>query len=71
MEYSGITGLITVFSGNRNDFSEMIIHLSGLIENYAEMIGEDVGLIIKTDDTKHTTNGRKRRSKERGRDSGP
>ncbi|MCH9659009.1 hypothetical protein K0U27_10060 [archaeon] len=35
------------------------------------MIDDDAGLITETDGTKHAANGRKKRSRERGKDSKP
>lgn len=50
----------------------------GLIENNTVMINQDTGLIndntgmiIETDNTEYTANGRRKRSRERGKDSKP
>ncbi|MCH9658457.1 hypothetical protein K0U27_07155 [archaeon] len=59
-----MTGLINQDAG-------LITENTGLIESSTGMIGEDAGLITKTDDTKYAVNGRRRRSKERGKDSKP
>lgn len=42
-----------------------------MIECSTGMIDDDAGLIPETDDTKHTVNGRRKHSKERGKDSKP
>jgi len=57
-------GLINQDTGLINDNT-------GMIENSTGKIGENAGLITKTNDTKHTANGRRKRSKERGKDNKP
>jgi len=44
---------------------------SGLIENNAGLINDNTGLITKTNDVEYIASGRKKRSKEREKDSEP
>jgi len=52
-------------------FIGKIENSTGKIDFTTGLIDEDTGLITETDDTKHTANGRRSRSKERGKDSKP
>ena len=59
------TGMINQGTGMKNDDA-------GLIENSTGMIKKNTGLITETNDAEHTASGRrKKRSKERGKDSKP
>jgi len=49
----------------------MINQDTGMIENSIGLIEENIGLIIETNDVEGTENGRRKRSKERGKDSKP
>ena len=58
--------------------TEMIEESAGLINQDAGLISDDTvmienstGLISETNETKYTTSGRRKRSKERGKDSKP
>ena len=66
-----MTGMIDDTAGLINQSTGMINDNTGMIESSTGMIGEDAGLITETDDTKYTVNRRKRRSRERGKDSQP
>ena len=44
---------------------------TGLIEDSTGLIEDSTGLITETNDTEYTVNGRRKRSKERGKDSKP
>ena len=39
------------------------------MENFTGLIDDDTGLITETNDTKYTVNGRRKRSRERGKDN--
>jgi len=41
------------------------------IENFTGLRDDDTGLITETNDTKYTVNGRRKRSRERGKDNKP
>jgi hypothetical protein len=58
-------------TGMINDDSGLINENTGLIEDFAGMITDSTGMITDTNDTKYTVNGRKKRSRERGKDSKP
>ena len=45
--------------------------IPGLINQDAGMIDDDTGLITETNDAEYTPSGRRKRSKERGKDSKP
>jgi hypothetical protein len=49
----------------------MIKDGTGMIENSTGMIKDGTGMITKTNDTKYTVNGRRKRSRERGKDNKP
>ncbi|MCH9658404.1 hypothetical protein K0U27_06875 [archaeon] len=66
-----MTGMIDDTAGLINQSTGMINDNTGMIESSTGMIDEDAGLITETDDTKYAVNGRRRRSKERGKDSKP
>ena len=64
-------GLINQDTGMINDNTGMINDNTGMIENSTGMIEENTGIITDTSDTKYTESGRRKRSKERGKDSKP
>ena len=45
--------------------------MTGKIENSTGLINDGTGLITETNDTKYTVNGRRKRSRERGKDNKP
>ena len=49
----------------------MINDNTGMIENSTGMLEENTGMITETNDAKYTVNRRRKRSKERGKDSKP
>ena len=49
----------------------MINDNTGMIENSTGMIEEKTGMITETNNTQQTASGRKKRSRERGKDSKP
>ena len=49
----------------------MINDDTGMIENPTGLIEENTGMITETNEIEHTESGRKKRSKERGKDSKP
>ncbi len=59
------------FTGMIESYTGMINDNTGLIGNSTGLIEEDTGMITETNDTEHVTSGRRRRSKERGKDSKP
>ncbi len=66
-----MTGMIDENAGLINQDAGLITDNTGMIESSTGMIDENAGLITETNDTKHIVNGRRRRSKERGKDSKP
>ena len=58
------TGLINSETG-------MINQDTGMIENSTGMIEDNAGLITETRDTEYTASGRRKRSRERGKDTKP
>ncbi|MCH9659240.1 hypothetical protein K0U27_11255 [archaeon] len=66
-----MTGMMDEDAGLINQDVGLIHENIGLIESFTVMIGDDAGLITETDDAKHIANGRRRRNKERGKDSKP
>ncbi len=66
-----MTGMIDEDAGIIETSTGMINDDAGLIENSTGMIDDNTGLIAETNDTKYTTSGRKKRSRERGKDSKP
>ena len=66
-----MAGKIEDTPGLINQDTGMINDSTGLIESSTGLINDNTGLITKTDDTKYTVNGRRKRSRERGKDSKP
>jgi len=66
-----MTGMIEENTGMINQGTGMINDDTGLIENSTGMIEENTGMITETNDAKYTVNRRRKRSKERGKDSKP
>jgi hypothetical protein len=66
-----MTGMIEENTGMINQGTGMINDDTGLIENSTGMIEENTGMITETNDAKYTANGRRKRSRERGKDSKP
>ena len=58
-------------TGKIEDTPGMIDDNTGLIENSTGLIDENTGLITETNDTEYNASGRRKRSKERGKDSKP
>jgi len=58
-------------TGKIEDTPGLIEDNAGLINQDTGLINQDTGLINDTKDTEHTANGRRKRSRERGRDSRP
>ena len=57
-------GMINQDTGMKNDDA-------GLIENSTGIIDDNTGMMTETKDTEYSTNGRKKRSRERGKDNKP
>jgi hypothetical protein len=66
-----MTGKIENTPGMINQDTGMINDNAGLIESSTGMINENTGLITETNDIEHTASGRRKRSRERGKDSKP
>ena len=66
-----MTKMIDENTGLINQDTGLINQDTGLIENSTGMIENNSGLITETKDTKYTVNGRKKRSRERGKDNKP
>jgi len=64
-------GLINQDTGMINDNTGMIGNSTGLIEEYTGLIEEYTGLITETNEVERTASGRRKRSRERGKDSKP
>ena len=64
LEGLGPTGLINQETGMINDNTGMIENSTGLIE-------ENTRMITEVNEVEHTVSGRKKRSRERGKDSKP
>ena len=58
-------------TGMIDDSTGMIDDSTGMIGNSTGMIDDDTGLITKTNDAEHAASGRKKRSRERGKDNKP
>ena len=65
------TGLINDDTGLINDDTGLINDDTGLIENSAGLINDDTGMITDNDSAEHNRNGRRKRSRERGKDNKP
>ena len=65
------TELIENNTGLINQDVEMITDNTGLIEDSTGLIIDHTGLINDIKDTEYTVGGRRKRSKERGKDSKP
>ena len=65
-----MTGMIEENTGLINQDTGLISDSTGLMENSSVMIEENTGLITETD-TEYTESGRRKRSRERGKDSKP
>ena len=65
------TGLIENSTGMMENSTGMMENSTGMMENSTGMMENSTGMITKTDDTKYTVNGRRKRRKERGKDSKP
>ena len=66
-----MTGKIEDIPGLINQETGMINDNTGLIENSTGLIEENTGLITETNDAEYTASGRRKRSRERGKDSKP
>ncbi len=64
-------GLINQDTGMINDNTGMIGNSTGLIEENTGLIEENTGLITETKEVESTASGRRKRSRERGKDSKP
>ena len=65
------TGKINDDTGKINDDTGLIENSTGMLEENTGLINDDTGKIIDNDSTEDTVNGRRKRSKERGRDLKP
>ncbi len=63
-----MTGMIENTPGMINQDTEMIKDNTGMIENSTGLIEENTGMITETNEVEHTASGRKKRSRERGKD---
>jgi len=66
-----MTGMINQDIGMINDDTGLIESSTGMIEENTGMIEENTGMITKTNDARYALNGRRKRSRERGKDSKP
>jgi len=66
-----MTGKIENTPGLINQDAGLINDNTGLIESSTGLIEDSAGLITETNDTKCTASGRRKRSRERGKDSKP
>ena len=66
-----MTGKIENTPGMINQETGLINENTGMIEDSTGMIEENTGLITETNDIEHATSGRRKRSRERGKDSKP
>ena len=66
-----MTGMINDDTGMINQDTGMINDDTGMIESSTGMIEENTGMITKTNDARYALNGRRKRSRERGKDSKP
>ena len=66
-----MTGKIEDTPGMINQDTGLINDNTGMIENSTGLIDDDTGLITETNDAEYTPSGRRKRSKERGKDSKP
>ena len=66
-----MTGKIDSTPGLINQETGLINDNTGMMENSTGMIEENIGLITETNDVEYTTSGRRKRSRERGKDSKP
>jgi hypothetical protein len=58
-------------TGMINDDTGMINDDTGMINDDTGMIEENTGMITETNDARYALNGRRKRSRERGKDSKP
>jgi hypothetical protein len=65
------TGMINDDTGMINDDTGMINDDTGMINDDTGMIEENTGMITETNDARYALNGRRKRSRERGKDSKP
>jgi hypothetical protein len=65
------TGMINDDAGMIENSTGLIEKNSGLIEKNSGLINPDAGLITETDDVENNANGRRKRSRERGKDAKP
>jgi hypothetical protein len=65
------TGMINDDAGLIENSTGLIEKNSGLIEKNSGLINPDAGLITETDDVENNANGRRKRSRERGKDAKP
>ncbi|WP_316505741.1 hypothetical protein [Nitrosopumilus sp.] len=66
-----MTGMIEHDAGLINQDTGMINEDTGLMENSTGKIEENTGMITETNDTEYVASGRRKRSRERGKDSKP
>jgi len=66
-----MTGKIENTPGMINQETGMIEDSTGLIEKNSGWINPDAGLLTETDDVENNPNGRRKRSRERGKDTKP
>ena len=66
-----MTGMIEDNTGLINQDAGLITDDTGLIESSTGLIDDDTGLMTETNDAEYTASGRKKRSRERGKDSKP
>jgi len=64
-------GLINQDAGLINENIGLIESSTGMIEENIGLINQDAGLITETDDVEDNPNGRRKRSRERGKDTKP
>ena len=65
------TGMITDDTGMITDDTGMITDDTGMITDDTGMIDENIGVITETNDVEYAENGRRKRSRERGKDIKP
>ena len=65
------TGKIENTSGMINQETGMINDNTGMIEKSTGLIKENTGLITETNEAENTASGRKKRNRERGKDTKP
>ena len=66
-----MTGMKNDDAGKMEDSTGMINHETGMINDNAGLINEDSGLITDNNSAEYARNGRRKRSRERGRDIKP